>query len=288
MVQIHNAPPRPQVVVLGAGFGGLTFCQAFACPRAQVTLVDRQNHHLFQPLLYQVATAGLSAPEIAQPVRSILRNRPNVTVQMAEVTGFDLAAQRVMLDGKPLTYHYLVLALGAVTSYYGHPEWEQYAPGLKSLDDALRIRSQVLLAFEHAENGAEPAVLRRLMTIVVIGGGPTGVELAGAFAELTRHVLRRDFRRIDPRQARVVLVEAGPHLLGQFSERLSAKAGRRLARLGVEVRTGTRVECIGEGFLQLAGGERIESATSFGQPALRPTRSPACSARNWIAKGGCG
>ncbi len=260
MAEIHSAPARPRVVVLGAGFGGLTFCQAFACPEAQVTLVDRQNHHLFQPLLYQVATAGLSAPEIAQPIRSILRSRPNVTARMGEVTGFDLAERLVWLGEERLPYDYLVLALGAVTSYYGHPEWERYAPGLKSLDDALRIRRQVLLAFERAENGVEPAALRRWMTIVVVGGGPTGVELAGAFAELTRRVLKRDFRRIDPRQARVVLTEAGPRLLTQFSERLSAKATARLTRLGVEVRTSTRVKTIGEGYLQFAGGERIESA----------------------------
>ncbi len=251
---------RPQVVVLGAGFGGLTFCQAFSCPDADVTVVDRQNHHLFQPLLYQVATAGLSAPEIAQPIRSILRNKRNVTVLLRNATGFDLERREVQCEGSVLRYDYLVLALGGVTSYFGHPEWERFAPGLKSLDDALRIREQILLAFELAENSASAIEKKRLMTIVVVGGGPTGVELAGAFAELARRVLQRDFRRIDPRQAQVVLIEGGPRLLRQFSERLSAKAVEQLTRLGVDVRTGVSVENIGEGFLQLAGGARIESA----------------------------
>ena len=251
---------RPQVAVLGAGFGGLTFCQAFSHPTAQVTLVDRQNHHLFQPLLYQVATAGLSAPEIAQPIRSILRNKRNVNVLLRDVTGFDLARREVWLGDDVLTYDYLVLALGSKTGYFDHPEWEQYAPGLKSLDDALGIRRRILLAFERAENSADPAERERLMTLVVVGGGPTGVELAGAFAELTRRVLKRDFRQIDPRQARVILLEAMPRILRQFPERLSAKAVKQLARLGVEVWTNVRVETIGDGFLRLADGRRIESA----------------------------
>src|SRR3989441_3690740 len=198
----------PHVVVLGAGFGGLTFCQTFNHPGARVTLVDRQNHHLFQPLLYQVASAGLSAPEVAQPIRSILSNRPNVTVVLDLVTGFDLARQQVFLEREVLSYDYLVLALGGCTSYFGHPEWERFAPGLKTIEDALRIRSRVLLAFEKAENSEDSAERERLMTMVIVGGGPTGVELAGSFAELARTVLSRDFRRIDPRQARIMLVEA--------------------------------------------------------------------------------
>jgi NADH:ubiquinone reductase (H+-translocating) len=251
---------HPQVVVLGAGFGGLAFCQAFSCPEADITIVDRQNYHLFQPLLYQVATAGLSAPDIAQPIRSILRKKRNVTVLLQNVTGFDLDRHEVQFEGSVLRYDYLVLALGSVTSYFGHPEWEQFTHGLKSLDDGLRIRGQILLAFELAENSASAAEKKRLMTIVVVGGGPTGVELAGAFAELARHVLNRDFRRIDPRQAHVILIEAGPRLLSQFSARLSGKAMAELNRLGVDVRTGVGVENIGEGFLQLADGTRIESA----------------------------
>ena len=254
-----NVRHRPRVVVLGAGFGGLTFCQTFSSSGADVTAVDRQNHHLFQPLLYQVATAGLSAPEIAQPIRSILRNKPNVTVLLHNVTGIDLDRRQVQFDGQVLPYDYLVLALGGVTSYFGHPEWAQYADGLKSLDDALRIRRRILLAFERAENGAGAAEMERLMTIVVVGGGATGVELAGAFGELVRYVLKRDFRRIDPLQARVILVEAGPRVLPQFSPRLSAKAAARLAMRGVEVRTNVRVETVGDGFLQVNDGTRIES-----------------------------
>ncbi len=255
-----NGTSPPQVLVLGAGFGGLTFCQTFSNPDVEVTLVDRQNHHLFQPLLYQVATAGLSVPEIAQPIRSILRNKRNVTVRLSDVTGFDLEQREVRLEDAILRYDYLVLALGGVTSYFGHPEWERYARGLKSLDDALNIRRQVLLAFERAENSVNATERQRLMTLVVIGGGPTGVELAGALAELARHVLKRDFRHIDPRQARVILLEAGPRLLQQFSPRLSAKAAARLTNLGVDVRTNVLVENIGESFLQLADSTRIESA----------------------------
>src|SRR2546427_5001926 len=168
------------IVVLGAGFGGLTFCQAFNHPQARVTLVDRQNHHLFQPLLYQVAAAGLSAPEIAQPVRSILSQRREITVLLEQVAGFDLSHRQVLLENSALSYDYLVLALGGRTSYFGHPEWEQFAPGLKTLNDALRIRSRVLLAFEKAETSTDAAERERLMTMVIVGGGPTGVELAGA------------------------------------------------------------------------------------------------------------
>jgi len=249
----------PHIAVLGAGFGGLTFCQTFNHPGARVTLVDRQNHHLFQPLLYQVATAGLSAPEIAQPIRSILADRPNVTVLMDNVTGFDLAGRMVYLEKNTLSYAYLVLALGGVTSYFGHPEWEQFAPGLKSLDDAIRIRRHILLAFEMAENEADPKERRRLMTIVVVGGGPTGIELAGAFAELTRYVLKSDFRRIDPAHARVILIEAGPRVLAHLPPELSASALSQLHRLGVEVRTDSKVKNIRKGRVELESGEVIEA-----------------------------
>jgi NADH:ubiquinone reductase (H+-translocating) len=248
---------NPLIVVLGAGFGGLTFCQTFNHRTARVMLIDRQNHHLFQPLLYQVATAGLSAPEIAQPIRSILSNQPNVTVLLDQVTGFDLAAKMVRLEGSTLNYDYLVLALGGCTSYFGHPEWEQFAPGLKSLDDAMDIRSHILLAFEKAENASHPAEHDRWMTIVVVGGGPTGVELAGAFAELTRTVLQRDFKRIDPSHARVMMIEAGPRVLPQYSPKLSASAERQLKALGVEVRTDTKVKSISQGRVDLEGGETI-------------------------------
>jgi NADH dehydrogenase len=248
-----------RVVVLGAGFGGLTFCQNFSFSGADVTVVDRSNHHLFQPLLYQVAAAGLSAPEIAQPIRSILSPRKHVKVVLDEVHGIDLASRTIALTATTLPYDYLVLALGGVTSYFGHPEWEALAPGLKSLEDALRIRSRVLLAFEKAETEPDPVVRQRLMTIVVVGGGPTGVELAGAFAELTRTVLRSDFRHIDPRQARVILVEAGPRLLAHLSEQSSASAERQLQRLGVEVRTSCPVQTLQTGFVELPE-ERIAAA----------------------------
>ena len=247
------------VVVLGAGFGGLTFCQTFDHPDARLTLVDRQNHHLFQPLLYQVATAGLSAPEIAQPIRSILSNRPRVTVLLDTVLDLKLAEKKVVLEKNTLNYDYLVLALGGVTSYFGHPEWEQFAPGLKSLDDALRIRRRILLAFEQAENAADASEHDRLMTIVVVGGGPTGVELAGACAELARHVLKSDFRRIDPAQARIVLIEAGPRILSHLPPKLSSSAQRKLETLGVEVRTGAKVKNITLGRVELDNGHVIEA-----------------------------
>jgi len=240
------------VVVLGAGFGGLTFCQKFDHPNTHVTIVDRQNHHLFQPLLYQVASAGLSAPDIAQPIRAILSKNRETDVLMEEVLDFNLAERQVVLSKDILTYDYLVLALGSVTSYFGHPEWEQFAPGLKSLDDALHIRRNILLAFEHADDETDPQRQQELMTIVVVGGGPTGVELAGTFAELARFVLRRDFRHIDPSRARVILVEGSPRVLSNFPEHLSVKATEQLQKLGVEVLTGVRVQNITQGCVHLA------------------------------------
>lgn len=242
---------QPHIVVLGAGFGGLTFCQSFNHPNARITLVDRQNHHLFQPLLYQVAAAGLSAAEIAQPVRSILASKENVTVLLNEVVDVRLAERRVALRDGTLDYDYLVLAMGGATSYFGHPEWERFAPGLKSLDDAMNIRRKILLAFERAENAANPAEQQRLMTMVVVGGGPTGVELAGAFAELARHVLKPDFRRINTARTRVILIEGHDRLLSNMPPALSVSAARQLAALGVEVRTGCRVQDIAQGCVQL-------------------------------------
>ena len=250
---------RKHIVVLGAGFGGLTFCQHFRAPAARVTVVDRTNHYLFQPLLYQVAAAGLSAPEIAQPIRSILSRRPNITVLLDQVADFNLRGKTVVLQQNRLPYDYLVLALGSCTSYFGHPEWEQFAPGLKTLDDALRIRSRVLLAFEKAENTEAVAEHERLMTLVIIGGGPTGVELAGAFAELARTVLKRDFRRIDPTHARIILIEASPVVLSHLPADLAANATAQLKRLGVQVRTSTRVKDIRCGEVELESGETIRA-----------------------------
>jgi NADH dehydrogenase len=251
--------PLPHIVVLGAGFGGLTFCQKFPAGIARITVIDRQNHHLFQPLLYQVASAGLSAVDIAQPIRAILAKRPNLDVLMAEVTGVDFASRRVRHEFGELTYDYLVLALGGVTSYFGHPEWEQHAPGLKSLADALHIRRKILYHFERAETETDPAKQQELMNIVVVGGGPTGVELAGAFAELARTVLRRDFDHVDPAKAHILLIEGGPRVLAAFPPELSASAQRQLERLGVEVRTGLKVEEIRDGEI-IAGGKSIRAA----------------------------
>jgi len=248
-----------RVVVLGGGFGGLTFCQHFRHPSARVTVVDRTNHHLFQPLLYQVATAGLSAPEIAQPIRSILAHRPDITVLLDRVEDVNLADRQVLLAKSVLAYDYLVVALGGCTSYFGHPEWEEFAPGLKTLEDALRVRSRVLLAFEKAESTADAAECGALLTIIIVGGGPTGVELAGAFAELARTVLKRDFRRIDPAQARIILIEAAPAVLGHMPPDLAESARRQLEGLGVQVRTSTRVSTIQRGEVRLATGEIIRA-----------------------------
>lgn len=252
-----NESKQRHIVVIGAGFGGLTFCQTFRHPAACITVVDRTNHHLFQPLLYQVAACGLSAPEIAQPIRGILSNRTDITVLFNKVVSFDLAKKQVQLEKGMLDYDYLVLAMGGQTGYFGHPEWEQFAPGLKTLDDALRIRSKILLAFEQAENENNPAERDRLLTTVVVGGGPTGVELAGAFAELSRTVLNRDFRRIDPTKARIILIEGSPLVLSHLPPDLSASAQRQLEHLGVQIRNNIHVKDIRAGEVELANGEII-------------------------------
>ena len=254
-----NGNKQIHVVVLGAGFGGLTFCKSFRHPNARITVVDRTNHHLFQPLLYQVAACGLSAPEIAQPIRGILSNRQDITVLFNKAVDFDLGKRRVILEKGELEYDYLVLAMGGQTGYFGHPDWEQFAPGLKTLDDALRIRSQILLAFEKAENETDPAERDRLMTIVVVGGGPTGVELAGAFAELARTVLNRDFRHIDPSKAHIILIEGSPTVLSHLPPDLSASAQRQLQHLGVQIRNNIHVKDIRPGEVELANGEVIRA-----------------------------
>ncbi|WP_130617485.1 NAD(P)/FAD-dependent oxidoreductase [Dyella amyloliquefaciens] len=233
--------PRPHVVILGGGFGGLAVARGLADTKARITLIDRRNHHLFQPLLYQVATAGLSAPSIAAPLRQILRGQANVTVLMDEALDVDLAQRRVTLGHGSLDYDALVVATGATHAYFGHDDWERHAPGLKTLDDAFTIRRRVLLAFERAEREDDPAQRRAWLNFVVVGGGATGVELAGTLAEIARHTLPREFRRADPRHANVLLVEAGPRLLPAFAPELSDKAQRQLEKLGVEVRLGTAV-----------------------------------------------
>ena len=254
------ATGEPHVVIVGAGFGGLAAAKALRDAPVRVTVVDRTNHHLFQPLLYQVATAGLSPAEIAAPTRSIFSLQENVTVLLAEVCGFDLDARKVVLLDGELTYDFLIVAAGAETNYFGHPDWERHAPGLKTLEDAVEIRRRVLLAFERAERETNPEERARLLTFVVIGGGPTGVEMAGALSELARYVLAGDFRSIKPKEAHVVLVEAGARVLPSFSVELSASATEQLQEIEVEVRTGQRVTRIDDGGVTL-GSVRIPAAT---------------------------
>ena len=251
---------KPRVVVVGGGFGGLSLVQKLRRAAVDIILVDRRNHHLFQPLLYQVATAALSGSEIAQPTRSILRNAANVTVLLNQVVGVQPEQRVLMLsEQQTLAYDMLVVATGVEYDYFGHPEWRAFAPCLKDLSDAAEIRQRLLLAFEHAENCAEAADRRHLLTFVLVGGGPTGVELAGSIAELARFGLRRDFRNIDPRSARIVLIEAGPRLLSGFPERLSAYAARTLQRMGVEVHTGSSVKGVDAAGVTIPEG-RIEAA----------------------------
>lgn len=255
-----ESKPR-RVVILGAGFGGLEAARALKRAPVEVTIIDRHNYHLFQPLLYQVATAALSPGDIAWPVRSIFRRQRNTRVVMAEVTGVDTAARCVHAgDALAIPYDTLILATGANHSYFGHDEWSPVAPGLKTIEDATDIRRRLLLAFERAEVTADEVERRRLLTFVVVGGGPTGVELAGAMVELARHAIAREFRNIDPRMARIVLIEAGPRLLGTFPEELSLVALRSLERMGVQVLLRTMVtRCEATGVE--CGEERIAAST---------------------------
>lgn len=236
--------PRPHVVVIGGGFGGLAAARALAGAPVHVTLIDRRNHHLFQPLLYQVATAALNPADIAVPIRAQFKRAPNIEVHLGTVTAIDLAHRWIGGDGRRIAYDYLILATGSQHSYFGHPEWEPYAPGLKTLEQATEMRGRILGAFEHAENELDRGARSAYLTFVVVGAGPTGVELAGAIADVRRQVLRKDFRRIDPACARVLLLEAGPRILAQFDQRLAARAVRDLEKLGVQVSTSTRVEHI--------------------------------------------
>jgi NADH dehydrogenase FAD-containing subunit len=251
---------RPRIVIVGAGFGGLSAAKALARAPVEVTVIDRTNYHLFQPLLYQVATAGLSPADIAAPIRGILRRQANARVVLGRVTGVDLERRTVMLGSERVPYDTLVLATGARHAYFGHDDWEPCAPGLKRIDDATAIRRRILLAFELAEASGDAAEQRRLLNFAVIGGGPTGVEMAGAIVELARRALARDFRRIDPRAARVVLIEAGPRLLPAFPESLSAAARRMLEHLGVEVRLGQAVTGCDPAGVAI-GGEHLPAAT---------------------------
>ncbi len=250
----------PRVVVVGAGFGGLQAVRALQDAPVQVTMIDRSNHHLFQPLLYQVATAVLSPAEISAPIRSVLRKQKNVEVLMGEVTGVDTEGQRVLLGDDSIPYDYLVLATGARDSYFGHNDWAQFAPGLKSVVQATAIRRKILLAFEMAEREKDPEKRRALLTFVLVGAGPTGVEMAGAIGGLAHKTLVSDFRHINPKEARIVLVEALPRILLAFDEGLAKKAHKALNRLGVEIRTSSPVEAIDSEGVVIAG-ERIPAKT---------------------------
>jgi len=255
-------PGKPHVVIVGGGFAGLYAARALKRAPLRITVVDRRNHHLFQPLLYQVATAALSPADIAYPIRAVLARQANTRVWMAEVVKVDLAGRRVVLFDGDLPYDYLILATGVTHAYFGHDEWEKLAPGLKSLDDAFEIRRRIMSAFERAEREPDEQRRRELMTFVVVGGGPTGAELAGAIGEIACQVMGRDFRSIDPCQARVLLVEAGPRILPAFPEDLSVKAERSLARLGVEIWTNTPVTSIERGRV-VAGTREIRGANVF-------------------------
>ncbi|MEO5971294.1 MAG: NAD(P)/FAD-dependent oxidoreductase [Bdellovibrionia bacterium] len=241
------------VVIVGAGFAGLNAAQKISKnPKVHLILIDQKNHHLFQPLLYQVATAGLSPGDIASPIRAQFSNRPNTEIRLGKVDIVDLAGNSISVAGLKIKYDYLILACGALHSYFKHPEWEEYAPGLKTIEQATEMRRRILLAFELAENEIDPTKLNSLLTFVIVGGGPTGVELAGAIADISRTVLKQDFRKIDPTKAKVILLEAGPRILTSFSNNLSEKAKRDLENLGVEVRVSTRVEQINRDGVYLA------------------------------------
>jgi NADH:ubiquinone reductase (H+-translocating) len=265
-----GAKARPRVVILGAGFGGLSAAMALRRAPVEVVVIDRRNHHLFQPLLYQVATATLQPAEIAVPIRRVLRRQANTEVLLGEVLGIDPDRQRVSIDGLQVDYDYLVVATGSAFSYFGHPEWAEHAPGLKSIEDALTIRRRVLLAFERAETALDEEQRRRHLTFVIVGGGPTGVELAGAITDMARNTLAPDFRRFDPRKARIVLVEAAPRLLGSMPEDLADYARRALGSIGVEVKLDCMVESVDERGV-VAGGERIEADTVIWGAGVAPS-----------------
>jgi NADH dehydrogenase len=272
----HSAHRRPRVVIIGAGFGGLSAAKRLAKSPFDVVVVDRHNYHLFQPLLYQVATAGLSPADIASPIRGIFRGQQNASVVLANVSGVDVAAKEVLAEGRRLPFDYLIIATGAEHAYFGN-DWSSYAPGLKTIDDATYLRRRILLAFERAEAEPDPDERRRLLSFVVVGGGPTGVEMAGAIAELAKRALASDFRSIDPRGARITLIEAGPRLLTPFDPALSEAARRSLEQLGVDLRLGSAVtDC--DCTRVSVGGERIETRTIVWAAGVK-----ASPAAEWLA-----
>lgn len=264
---------RPHVVILGAGFGGLNAAIGLRSTPVDVTVVDRRNYHLFQPLLYQVATAGLSPAQIAMPIRRVLSRQKNATVLMEKVEGVDTASQTVITENRRIPYDFLVVATGARHAYFGHDEWEADAPGLKTIPDATEIRGRILAAFERAEATDDPYLRADLLTFVVVGGGPTGVELAGAIVELARKAIVHDFRNIDSASARVILVEAGERILPSFPEELSAKAKRQLERLGVEVRLGAAVTRCDRDGVSLANGHEISAASVLWAAGVMASRA---------------
>ena len=268
------SPQHPKVVIVGAGFGGIEAATALSRVAVDVIVLDRQNHHCFQPLLYQVATAALSPAEIAWPIRHMLRQQRNATVFMAEVEAVDLAGRFVVTSAGPISYDYLVIATGATHSYFGHDDWAKFAPGLKRIEDATRIRRSILLAFERAELAGNDAERQRLLTFVIVGGGATGVEMAGAIAEIARETLANDFRRIDPRNSRIILLEAGPRVIPTLPEDLSRYAERALTRMGVDVRTSTRVIDCDAGGVDVDHG-RIDASTTIWAAGV--VASPAAS-----------
>jgi NADH dehydrogenase len=279
MTTESTAPTKPhRVVIVGAGFGGLQATFALAGAGVSITLLDRRNHHLFQPLLYQVATASLATSEIAWPIRYLLRDRPDVTTLFATVSGVDAEGKRVLLDdGDTIPYDTLILATGARHAYFGHDEWEPFAPGLKTLEDATTLRRRILVAFERAERETDPERRAALLTFVIVGAGPTGVELAGTIAELAKDTLPPDFRNIDTQKARVVLIEAGPRVLAGFADDLSAYAQRSLESLGVEVMLGQAVtECSADGVMY-GGGKNLQAKTLIWAAGVR-----ASPAAEWL------
>lgn len=273
----NQSKNRPRVVIVGGGFAGLNAAKALAKEAVRVTLVDRRNHHLFQPLLYQVATAALSPADIASPIRRIFRKQENVEVLLGEVTAIKLEDREVVLDGDRIGYDYIIVATGASHAYFGHDDWAEFAPGLKSLEDALAIRRRILLAFETAERIQDPSERAALMTFVIVGGGPTGVELAGAVAEMARHTLAKEFDRIDPKTSQIYLLEGVDRILPPFPTRLSENARQELERLGVTVRTGTFVTNIDASGVSI-GEERIAARTVLWAAGVKA--SPLASSLN--------
>ncbi|HLG88241.1 MAG TPA: NAD(P)/FAD-dependent oxidoreductase [Alphaproteobacteria bacterium] len=277
MAQARDSAGRPRVVIIGGGFGGLEAAKALAREPVEITLIDRENHHCFQPLLYQVATAALTPSDIAWPIRGILGPQKNVLVLMTEVVGIDSGARIVRTAaGRDVGYDFLIVATGATHAYFGHDDWARWAPGLKGIDDATAIRRRILMAFERAELETEAAKRAAFTTFVIVGGGPTGVEMAGAIAEVAQHALPPDFRNVDPARARILLIEAGPRILPTMPERLSAYAKTTLQRMGVEVRTGVAVTGADERGV-LLGDERIETGATIWAAGVK-----ASAAAEWL------